>query len=99
WVEPFWNQVKKRTFDFFKAYYSSDPGQIRRFCKANHIDYFIVRLKDFEPEQLKKTDPYFEPFNGFIWYLTNSKSYFAVLDKETFPPLFEDKGIRVLQIK
>ena len=99
WVEPFWSEVKKRTFDFFKAYYSSDPEEIRSFCKANHIDYLVVRLKDFEPERLKRTNPYFEPFNGFIWYLANSRNHFAALDRKSFPPVFEEDGIRVLQFK
>ncbi|MDR3605411.1 MAG: hypothetical protein P4L38_12335, partial [Syntrophaceae bacterium] len=99
WVEPYWSEVKRRTFDLFKAYYSSKPEEIRSFCKSNHIDYLIVRSEDFEPERLKKFPPYFEPFNGFIWYLTNSRNYFAALDKTVFPPIFEENGIRVLRFE
>lgn len=99
WVEPYWSEVKRRTFDLFKAYYSSKPEEIRSFCKSNHIDYLIVRSEDFEPERLKKFPPYFEPFNGFIWYLTNSRNYFAALDKMVFPPIFEENGIRVLRFE
>ena len=99
WVEPYWSEVKRRTFDLFKAYYSSKPEEIRSFCKSNHIDYLIVRSEDFELERLKKFPPYFEPFNGFIWYLTNSRNYFAALDKTVFPPIFEENGIRVLRFE
>ncbi len=99
WVEPYWSEVKKRTFDLLKAYYSSNPEEIRNFCKSNHIEYLVVRSQDFELERLRKSPPYFEPFNGYIWYLTNSKSYFAAIDKEVFPPVFEEDGTRVLHIE
>ena len=99
WVEPYWGEVKKRTFDLFKAYYSSDPEVIKTFCKSNNIKYLIVRSEDFDTDRLRMSPAYFEPFNGFIWYLTNSTNYFAVLDKALFPPIFEEKGIRVLQIQ
>ncbi|MCX5874430.1 MAG: hypothetical protein NTY51_14530 [Deltaproteobacteria bacterium] len=99
WIEPYWSAVKKRTFDLFRAYYSSNPEEIRCFCKSNHIKYMIVRSEDFDPERLKTSPAYFEPFNGFIWYLTNSTKYFAVLDKTIFPPIFEEKGVRVLRIE
>ncbi|MFH0958980.1 MAG: hypothetical protein V1897_09790, partial [Pseudomonadota bacterium] len=99
WVEPYWDKVKKRTFDLLNEYYSSNPEEIKNFCKSNHIKYLIVRLEDFDPERLKASPPYFEPFNGFIWYQTNSKKYFAALDKTIFPPIFEEKGVRVFQIE
>ncbi len=99
WVEPYWREIKKRTFDLFRAYYSSNPEEIRSFCKSNHIDYLIVRSEDFELERLKEFPNYFEPFNGFIWYLTNSGNYFAALDKSVFPPIFEENGIRVLRFE
>lgn len=99
WVEPYWSEVKRRTFDLFKAYYSSNPEEIRSFCKSNHIDYLIVRSEDFELERLKKFPPYFEPFNGFIWYLTNSRNYFAALDKSVFPSIFEENGVRIIHFE
>ena len=99
WVQPYWNEVKKRTFDLFTAYYSSSPEEIKRFCKSNYIKYLIVRSEDFDRERLKISPSYFEPFNGFIWYLMNSNNYFAVLDKSVFPPIFEENGIRVLRIE
>jgi hypothetical protein len=99
WIQPHWSEIKKRTFDFFQAYYSSNPEEIRIFCKSNHIKYLVVRLEDFDPERLKTSSPYFEPFNGFIWYLTNSANYFAALDKTIFPPIFDENGVRVLQIE
>jgi hypothetical protein len=99
WVEPYWTEVKKRTFDLFRAYYSSSPEEIKAFCKSRGIEYLIVREEDFNPQRLNEPNLYFEPFNGFIWYLMNSTHNFAILDKSIFPPVFEENGIRVLQVK
>ena len=71
WVEPYWSEVKKRTFDLFRAYYSSSPEEIKAFCKSRGIEYLIVREEDFNPQRLNGSNLYFEPFNGFIWYLMN----------------------------
>ncbi|MFH0959861.1 MAG: hypothetical protein V1897_14285 [Pseudomonadota bacterium] len=101
WVEPYWSEVKKRTFDLFRAYYSSSPEEIKAFCKSRGIDYLIIREEDFNPQNLSKPNLYFEPFNGFIWYLMNSNSTqnFAVLDRDIFPPVFDSHGIRVLRVR
>lgn len=98
WVEPYWSEVKKRTFDLFRAYYSSSPEEIKKFLKSNQIKYFVVRSDDFEPGRINNSTPYFEPFNGYIWYLVNSSRDFAILNKSVFPPVFEENGIRVLRV-
>ncbi len=99
WVQPYWGEVKKRTFELFGAYYSSSPQEIKKFCESNDIKYLIVRLDDFHRERLEASPVYFEPFNGYIWSLASSTNYFAVLDKSVFPPIFEENGIRVLRIR
>ena len=99
WVEPYWSEVKKRTFDLFKVYYSSSPDEIKAFCKSRGIEYFIVREEDFSPQRLSEPNLYFEPFNGFIWYLMNSTQDFAILDKSVFPPVFDSNGVRVIHIQ
>ena len=76
WVEPYWSEVKKRTFDLFKAYYSSKPEEIRSFCKSNHIDYLIVRSEDFELERLKEISlPILSHSTDLFGYLTNSRNH------------------------
>jgi len=99
WVEPYWTEVKKRTFDLFRAYYSSSPEEIKAFCKSRGIEYLIVREEDFKPQRLNGSNLYFEPFNGFIWYHANFTNYFAILDKSVFPPVFDSNGVRVIHIQ
>ena len=98
WVEPYWSETKKRTFDFFKAYYSSTPDEIKAFCKLYGIEYLIVREDDFNSKKFQESLSYFEPFNGFIWYLLHSNQTFAILDRSIFPPVFESNGIRLIPL-
>jgi hypothetical protein len=98
WYTGYWEVIKKRSFDFYRAYYAEDPGVVREFCRENGIDYLIVRDKDFSPGLLKKTQIHFEPFDAYIKDLVNSRSHFAVLDRKAFPPIYEKDGVRVLKM-
>jgi hypothetical protein len=99
WVEPYWSNIKKRTFDFFSAYYSSNADAVRRFGKDNSIDYLIVRNDDFSMPKLSDKPKYFEPFNGYIWYLLNSSTKFAVMDETEFPSVFKWERYRVIRLR
>jgi len=97
WYVSYWNVLKNRTFDFFRAYYSGDPRDIYSFCRKNGIDYLVVRDSDFSEEKLKKGGLYFEPFDSFIRDLAKSQISFALLDRKIFPPIYEAGGIRVIK--
>lgn len=96
WYKDYWATIKQRTFDFFRAYYASDPEEIHAFCRENGIDFILVRDKDFSPETLKQGKFYFEPFNTYIRDLVKDRSKFAILDGKQFPPLFVMDGVRVI---
>ncbi len=104
WYTRYWEVIKKRTFDFFRAYYAEVPAEVREFARQNGIDYLIVRDRDFSPDLLKKNQIHadgsqfaFEPFESYINELVNSRSHFAVLDRKAFPPIYDMNGIRVLK--
>jgi hypothetical protein len=96
WYTRYWDIIKTRTYDFFRAYYASDPEVIRAFCRKNHIDYMVVREADFSPRTLKKGTFYFEPFNSFIRGQVKGRKYFALLDSKVFPPIYMFDGVRVI---
>lgn len=98
WYMSYWKVMKQRTFDFFRAYYSGIPAEIYSFCKKNGIDYMVVRDSDFYNARLTKGGLYFEPFDSFIRSIASSQPNFALLDRGTFPPIFEADGIRVIKV-
>ncbi len=97
WIQPYWSKIKKRTEDFFAAYYSTNPDDVRKFAKANGIDFLVVREFDFSPDAFK-APVYFQPFDDQIKSIARPDAKFAVLDKESFPPTFMCMGIRVLKM-
>jgi len=97
WYKDYWATIKKRTFDFFRAYYAANPDEIREFCRANHIDYLLVRDEDFRPHTLQHRKIYFEPFQTYVRELTHARSDFAILDYKEFPPVFIMDGVRVIK--
>jgi hypothetical protein len=98
WYTLYWEIIKRRTFDFFRAYYSGDPKEVREFCLKNGIDYLLVRDEDFSPKYVKRERIHFEPFDTYIRDLVNSRSHFAILDRKAFPPIYETHGVRVLKM-
>ncbi len=96
WYKQYWKDLSRRTFDFFRAYYSDDPDLIRKFCRKYGIDYLVVRETDFQSDSPEKRSLYFEPFGSYIRDLVNSRSGFAILDEKEFPPIFRNKYIRIL---
>ncbi len=99
WYTTYWDRIKKRTYDFFNAYYSDDPEAIRRFCRDNAIDYLLVRDADFVKEYRESGEVYFQPFGHYIEALAKSRPRFALLDRKEFPPVYEADGIRVIKIR
>ncbi|MBI4965653.1 MAG: hypothetical protein HY913_20415 [Desulfomonile tiedjei] len=98
WSDKYWDVIKTRTFDLFRAYYSDDSEEIRRFGRRHGIDYLVVRDEDFPPKLMKNDKVYFEPFNGFIHRLVSTRSHFAALNGVSFPVVYSKDGIRVLKI-
>jgi hypothetical protein len=98
WYTTYWDTIKKRTFDFFRAYYSDNPEEIRLFCRENGISYLLVRDEDFVEERRKSGHVYFQPFGNYIRDSTGTRSHFALLDRKEFPPVYEKDEIRVIRI-
>lgn len=99
WIDGYWDTIKKRTFDFFEAYYSEDPEKLRQFCRHYGVDYLLVREKDFSPKNFEKGEIYFEPFNSRILELIKNRSRFAALDTKQFAVVYRSDGIRVLKMR
>jgi len=89
--------IKKRTFDFFKAYYSEDPRSIYRFCEENSIDYLVIDKRHFTKEYLNEGDFYFEPFNTYILNIVKERQNFALRDIPEEAKTFQKNHIFVVQ--
>lgn len=96
WYDQYWSTIKSRTYQFFNAYYSENPDELRDFCRKYEIDYMVVRESDFQENSLGGTADYFEPFGTYIQGLLRGKSSFAVFDETNFRPVYSQDGIRVL---
>ncbi|MBU1565900.1 MAG: hypothetical protein KJ630_09765 [Proteobacteria bacterium] len=95
WYGKYWSIIKPMTYDFFNAYYSESPNEIREFCRKYAINYFVVRESDFT-NKMPESTAYFQPFGSHIRKLLEKNTSFAVLDGKEFMPVFHDKNIRVL---
>jgi len=95
--DNYWETIKKRTFDFFDAYYSEDPGSIYRFCEENGVDYLVVKKGHFTKEYLMREKMYFNPFNTYIIDITRKRPNFALKDVPERDKLFAKDDIFVIK--
>ncbi len=99
WYLEYWKKIKERTYAFCRAYYASEPEEIRHFSRANGIDYIVFRKNDFPPESLSKGPIHMEPFDTYARNLARLKSKFAMLDRNAFPIVFENDELVVLNVR
>lgn len=92
----YWEIFKKRTFDFFDAYYAEDLSSIYRFCKENGIDYLVVNEKDFEENSWVRGPIYFEPFNTTVRKKIGERRDFALRNIPEGNKLFTKNGLFVI---
>ncbi|MFA5145908.1 MAG: hypothetical protein WC515_00795 [Candidatus Omnitrophota bacterium] len=91
--------IKKRFYDFYRSYYSKDPGPIYDFCERNGIDYIVVDIKKFlndTPSReiaFLKDEPLASILNGT---LTGGKK-FALMKIPDHDKLFMGDGIFVIK--
>ena len=74
----YWETIKRRTFEFFNAYYSENPADIYRFCEKNGIDYLVVDRRHFLKVYLARKGFYFQPFNRFVSSITQQRNNFVL---------------------
>ncbi len=96
WYDLYWSILKDRTYQFFDAYYSDNPDDIKTFCRKNTIDFIVVRESDFVGNAPNGTAAYFEPFGKYIQQLMEETDSYAILDEKIFTPVYSQNGIRVL---
>lgn len=94
----FYPEIKKRTYDFFKVYYSESAIEIYNFCRKYNIEYFIVEKKHFSKDYFSKGEFYLSPFNEYIHDLLKRRNKFALLCIPKSEIVFEDDSVYVFRI-
>lgn len=85
----FYPEIKKRTYDFFFAYYSDSPREIYDFCRKYNINYIVVYKKHFSQDYLDKGQFYLNPFNDYVRHLVSVKKRFVLMDVPQSEKIFE----------
>ena len=95
----FYDTTKKRTYDFFEAYYAQAISKVFNFCDKYEVDYFVVYKKHFSKEYLNNGRYYFNPFNEYIkeMFRNRAENEFAVLAAQLKNVVFEDEYYIVLR--
>lgn len=98
YFKKYYEEMKRRTYAFFNAYYSESFNAVFDFCRKNEINYFIVRKNDFLKDYLVQKKFYYLPFNNFVKKIISKNAKFALtLIPHKFIS-YEDKEYIVMKI-
>ncbi len=53
WSRGYWQRLRPRLDDFFRAYYAADFNEVVAFCRKYRISFLVVDDRHFRPEFLK----------------------------------------------
>lgn len=95
----YYELIKKRTFDFFDAYYAEKPEQMLDFAATYKVDYLVVNYIHFDPGYLRGEHFYWEPFNTFIRELVSERKNFFLREPPPDATIFQYKTVYVLDIE
>lgn len=75
----FTDEIKRRTYAFYDAYYSSDINEVKKFCNAENIDYMLVEPEFYENQKINNAIS--QPYNEYIHNKIDNKNLneFALL--------------------
>lgn len=95
--DKYWKIIKKRTYNFFDAYYSKDLLHVYKFCERNQIDYLVIDKTHFTKQYLMRRWLYFEPFNSYIKEIVKNRSHFALDNIPDKDKLYIEDSIFVIK--
>lgn len=96
----YYKQVKQRTYDFFRIYYSGSFNEIKEVCIEYGIDYVLIKKEHFSRPYIEKKNFYIEPFNRQIRRVVenNFKNGFALENIPADCRVYEDNDISVIKV-
>ena len=53
WCRGYWERLRPRFEDFFRAYYAADPREVLKFAAERHIDFIVVDDRNFDPDFIR----------------------------------------------
>ncbi len=66
WWTDYWDEVTERTQEFWRAYYTEDPAELRRVADKYAIDYWVVEPRHFAPGYVGRRRVHYEPLNSWL---------------------------------
>lgn len=96
----YYEQIKQRTYDFFRLYYSGSFNEIKKVCIEYGIDYVLVKKEHFSRPYIEKNNFYIEPFNLQIRHIieNNIRNGFVLANVSADYKVYEDNDTIIFKV-
>lgn len=97
WSQGYWSQASARLEGILKAYYASDPEEVRRYCARVGIDFLVVDKRHFTREYMTAKH-LFEPYSTAMRKRADDPAPYALL-LDSLPGSFVDDNVRIINLR
>ncbi len=66
WWTGLWDEVTERTHEYWRAYYTRDPAELKRVAGKYDIDYWVVEPRYYSSSYISKRRLHYEPLNSWL---------------------------------
>lgn len=66
WWSGWWDEVTERTQEFWRAYFTGDPAELKRVVDKYGIDYWVVEPRYYRRGSLNRGRVHDEPLNSWL---------------------------------
>ncbi len=66
WWTDYWDEVTERTHEFWRAYYTRDPAELKRVVDKYGIDYWVVEPRYYERRYVSRRRLHYEPLDSWL---------------------------------
>lgn len=95
--KKYYEQMKKRTFDYFDMYYSNSKDTVLNFCTDNNIDFIVIYNEHFSKKYLDNNNFYFNPFNDYINGIIKANDKLILNELDNFDVVYSSPDVAVIK--
>jgi len=81
WFMTYEREMERRIEAFFRAYYTTDPAELRRFAETFGVDYLVADERDFGEDAARRAR-YYAPWGALNESLVAGSPHFALATPE-----------------
>ncbi len=66
WWTDYWQEISERTQEYWRAYYTLDPAELKRIIDKYDIDYWVIEPRYYRREYVNRRKIHYQPLDSWL---------------------------------